>query len=850
MHNRKREKSRFNLNSISHSPLKSVSTTGIRGGFSALSFFSKKAIAILIILLVSISGILVANVQSASAAQAGALEDWTCDNYNDDDYKDAGRGQINAVPDLNLALNFWEIAFGYERDKLTAYEVYGTSGTTFASWLSVDRENIDDQQKIKYTFADGSGKMENKITIPKTSPYWSDNFIDCTGLGQVLTNGIANLIFIITKDGVSAINNIYGIATDSTQLVEPLYGEITKAINGLQGALYTPFILLIIMFGALWIGWVGLVKRKSTEAFNGALWMLGAAIAGALLFINPTFIVSTSNQIVEDITQSIGSAITNSTTDGLNRSLCSIDKSSVEGHMFSNQSRVVQCAIWYNLVYTPWVVGQFGTSPSIIDNEDSNSTISAREKRDRMNKTEGDATSTISADKARDRAVIGGGATVGENGMTTETLQMIEEIDIKFGAYTVENDEKTWPLIQMNAHSFTQNLVAATDAGRGWDYIRGSDSAIAYQQLVINNNSNWKGVNAFSRISTAFMSMNAMLATALIIILFSMMIIIYKMSIIFLMMFMPLFLLVGVHPGFGRRLSLRWLEMIVNLTIKQIMISVMLAIFIMLYGFVLAQPQVWFVQNVLIVVITIVGLMYMKKIMNMFADVDFGGDKKAFKNDGPSAGKKIAGAAVGAVVAGFGASSSLSTLASGAAKGAAATSTLSSSSSPDESPTAEEEPESKTLPARPSSKQSTQESQDRISAIKKKTIRAAALQGSIQGFSGGGRAILGATLTGMQMGDNAHDNEVAKQESEGREIRENERDAKSDARADKDTKSQEDQAQATQALIDELKRNTEERKREGGTERTNRDQGESEHYTRGSNWTPVPPDLKPNEDKE
>lgn len=776
MSERIREKSRYNLDFTSAS-LASPNTTGVQGGFSNFSNISKKVVTILLTALIILTGLFVANIQNAQSASAGPLEDWTCGNFAHGVFETTGRGTTMSDPEMSIVSAFGLMNDLQGTDKLTAYEMFGTAGTNFTVWRSQNREGIKDSDKITYTSPD---KTMTQLDIPKSSPYWSQDFIECTGISGSLGNGVANFLLSTTEIGVTIINFVYGVATDSSSVVDPFYGEINKVIKSLQDSLYTPFITLIIMLGALWMGWQGLVKRRSTEAFQGALWMVGAAIGGALLFLNPSFIPNTANTIVSAFTQGVSSAITSNTVSNINNDLCTVDEG-VEGFA-TKDSRIMQCAIWYNILYTPWVVGQFGTSPSAGDE--------------------------------KSLEILGGGGVAGEHGLTEQTLTMVDKIDIYLGdSKPIDNSQKTWPLIQLNAQALTANFIKAGDAEQKDLYARASATAVAYQQLAVNDNGTiWKGNDAFPRITTAGTSIIAMLATAILVIMFSIMIMVYEFSTIFLMLLMPIFLLIGVHPGFGRRIAMRWLEMLANLTVKRIIVVIMLAIFVMLYAVIMSMTQIWYIQNLLIVVVTIVGLSYRKKIMNAFADLDFGGDKQAFKsNEGGGVGKKVIGAAVGAGASMLAAGTVLKTLApaAGAAAGAvggagstaagvastAATTVAprptvapsgtpsaggpvsTPSTTPSAASTPTVTPSRNPLEQQPATNpNAAAEAQKKIDDIKKKTLKNAAIQGAVQGFTGGAKgAVLGASLTGMQMADNAHDNEVARQENEKRDAREAER---------------------------------------------------------------------------
>lgn len=799
-----REKSRFNI--VSASPnFAAPGLTGMRAGFSKINQMSHKVFAIILIGLVVATGLFVGNIQTSAAANAGPFEDWTCDIYRGPLYDKQGWGTTANVPETSISNSIANLVDLANNNRLTAYEMYGTAGTNYTMWHSVDREDLDDSQAVGYTYADGT---ESKgYNVPKTSAYWANNWMDCTGATGVIGNGIANVLLSGTEVGVSILNFIYGLAFDGPKfMLIPFYQQVNLVIADLKDTLYLPFAVFMVMIGALWMAYIGLWKKRTTEAFQGSLWMIGSAMGGIFLLSNPAVIPDAADQLVGGITVGVGDTLTRNATNNIDNVMCRTGAplqafdpmGGTETYVISDTSRKMQCAIWYNLVYTPWVVGQFGASPSGVD-----------------------------ADSL---------AIIGNSGNDEMSNGMLDRINIAFGdGKGISRSDKTWPLVQLNSQAMNQNISNQGNAGEQSVYVQASGAAVAYQQLVVNadQGSTWNGMNPLNRITVAGTSLLAMLCSAILILIFSVLMITYQVTMVFLMLMMPFFLLIGVHPGMGRRIALRWLEMVMNLAIKRIMVSVLLGVFMLLYALIISSASIWFVANTLILAVTIVGLSYRGKIMNTFANVDFGGDKSFGGNsDGGdnkaiNFAKKAAGAAVGAGVGAIAAGSIVKDMSPGAAgllqgnrpknnggnaspgnAGVPATGGAPRTAGPARpggiNPAPAEtvttpatsattgDPQvvsatSETAPATPvapvESREATQRQRgdataeaERIRKLKSRAVLSAAIQGGAQGAAGNLKgAMLNSFVAGVNIADTIHDNEVTRQENLERTERDEER---------------------------------------------------------------------------
>lgn len=758
----------------------------LSNGFSVARNLSKKTIVILLTFIVAFSGLFIANIQSTQTANADLISDAVCNNgFNNGVYKVNGNGSTFMIPDMSLA-NVLGIsgAGALGAQKLTGYEKYGTSGTNYSSWKSATTySDIAKTGETEFTpwyggstvktgvapANPGEGQDGKTSVISTNSQYWSNDIAQCSGLSGAIFNGIANYQLSITELGVTFINTIYFVAFFGSQIVfDGMYNIVNGVVEDLRTSLFIPFIELFVILGALWMFWQGVIKRKSTEAFQGALWMAGAAIAGAILLSNPSYIPNAANLVINSVNGAVNDTLTGGaqTAGNANKVLCEVDgglditstedmaigkngdtistEEKVTKQTITKSARLTQCSIWYNLVYVPWVVGQFGISP-----------------------TDSDAGDVLNITGSFSSSLVNGiPLTLGEG-------------------QTVAADNRDWALLQLNSQSINDDLKGTVDGktANPQQYSQTVQAAAAYAQLVEQNNGTWAGRDGVNRINVASASMVAMVGTGLIVVLFSFEMIALKLAMLLLMLLMPIFLLIGVHPGIGRRIVMRWLEFLANVTIKQILLGILLSIFLLFYAIIMGSG-IWLVQNILIIAVTILGLSYKGKIMNVFAEVDFGGEKR-ITDPGKDASdglkrtmSAVVGAAAGAAAAGMAVSTGGASAAAGAAgaggagaagagaggSGAASAMTAVKPTAEAPKPEAGKKGDSTVAPSSQQTKEAPKpEAQfvsDKQQELRQQAILKGAIMGAMNGFSSGNiqGAVFGATSTGMMIGDQIGDN--------------------------------------------------------------------------------------------
>src|SRR5215470_4200359 len=82
----------------------------------------------------------------------------------------------------------------------------------------------------------------------------------------------------------------------------------------------------------------------------------------------------------------------------------------------------------------------------------------------------------------------------------------------------------------------------------------------------------------------------------------------------------PLFLLVGVHPGTGRRLLVRWAELAAAALLIRVLCAALLALVLVLSGLIAQIPN-WGVAAALEVALVVTAFIYRKPFLRVFGQV-------------------------------------------------------------------------------------------------------------------------------------------------------------------------------------------------------------------------------------
>lgn len=506
----------------------------------------------------------------------------------------------------NLLANLSSGDKNFLNSRHTAYQKYGMSGTTWSVYAG-EKAFVNEKERA------AKGNKENDKRV---SAYEST----CVPIMPIIGTYFANSIFSFTKFFTSVSGWILTQAYEPTWL-HTLSENVSDVITGKNGnkglrdTLYFPFLGLVIFFASLYLFWVGLVKKRSVEAGTSALWMVGAVVVGSLFMYNPSVLPDAATDLTTEVSSAllVGTAgnangAQDSSKTGVN--ICYNPEGAKANNITKKRDFIItnaNCVLWQTFVYNPWAVGQFGVSSSALDSD-------------------------------------------GKTGLNGNAVTIPPQVNLG-GNTNVRN----WGLYQLEQQSIdiyalSQGNDAINDKIMNWYKVPDAVGSPDGDQKLFDA---WSGNDPSSRIMIALASLIAGVAGMMIIFVLSMSMLAYSIGTVILTFVAVIFLLLGAHPGMGRRLALRWSEMYVSTIMKKIFIAAMLGMVLAFYSTLLSNPSDnWGSMIIAIIALSIATLMYRKDILNAVGDVNFGGS--GFDSRGAEQAKQVVkgvgtGAALGAV---------------------------------------------------------------------------------------------------------------------------------------------------------------------------------------------------------
>lgn len=415
-------------------------------------------------------------------------------------------------------------------------------------------------------------------------------------------------------------------------LVELIGGTDAKAglISNLGKNVFYPLSTLAFLTVAVYLIWEGLIKRKFRASFGALGWSLLAFALGVFTVVNGQLVAKAPTEINATIANCVLSAAsgksclnstgtnpkesTNSMCDAdTSQSVSAAEAASINAGRFS-------CIVNKAIVYDRWAEQQFGYSLDELWT---------------VNPPDGY--------KVWPQDKLSGAPT-----------------DYCVNFYTADS-----PNQMSSATKFTSNskcnialafMASRTDADFG--------EKIGFPTITGTAAMDSQMWNAYSGNGRASVPILLLIASFIIVATFVPVVVyalVYNITATILTVFAPIFLLIGIHPGRGRKIFLGWLESIISNILKYMASCFMVIVMIFIYGAAFSkmnQAQV-FVASV---ILGVTFVSYRKELVNLMGSVNMGGARvsniagEKLSKAGQKAkymGMAAAGGAIGGTLAGI-----------------------------------------------------------------------------------------------------------------------------------------------------------------------------------------------------
>ncbi|WP_239316612.1 type IV secretion system protein [Planobispora longispora] len=395
----------------------------------------------------------------------------------------------------------------------------------------------------------------NYGTYGMSGLYWHTHELGCDDVAAVLGNAWANTVFSWAKALDRLTITTYQAATTEGPL-ESIKNVVDDIVQRLSEAMYWPFLRPVVILGAIWLAWYGLIRKRATTTAEGVIWMVLAVTVAVWFFSRPGDLTGLGKVVTDKTGEVVNSAFSGLPGAGGASCLPAKGETSPQamagGYGHSGTPAVEQNAdaLWSTLVCKPWLMGQFGTA-------DANAPV------------------------------------IGDFGSKLLDIQAIDAAE-----------QKAAQLPSSSAHQARYEEEVA-------QYLKTTPIYFLFQ-----------GKDWTSRLGIAIGALMAAMVAGVLIFLVAVSLLALKIGFLLLLILAPVFLLIGVHPGSGRIIAMRWVEMLIGTLLRQAVLALVLGVLVYGYALIISTAMPWGMQVMFMALLTIAVFFYRRPFQHLFASMD------------------------------------------------------------------------------------------------------------------------------------------------------------------------------------------------------------------------------------
>ncbi|WP_300612176.1 type IV secretion system protein, partial [Trebonia sp.] len=395
--------------------------------------------------------------------------------------------------------------------------------------------------------------------------YWAAYGLTCSDMTSLIGNNVAGMVFDMAKALDRVTITVYQAAAGNS-ILSWLSGAVNRLITALGDAIYFPFLAPVVIIGTIWLAWQGLIRKRATRTIEGTLWMVVACAAAIWLIGRPA-----------DFT-GVGTTVSNSVTQVMNVAFAKLP-----GNTGSNCLPVASGdpqSVTANYAFT--------SANGLVDQNANElwSVLVCKPWLDGELGTTAYATSptqTPTVVNQYGRQLLWAQAIAVNEPATQALITAKEDTYVGIAKGLQANDPAVYPLFQ--------------------------------------------GIQWTTRLEIGFSALFAAVAAGLLVLLIALTLIVLKLGFLLLLVAGPFFLIIGVHPGFGRVIAIRWFEMLVGVLLKQVAVALVLSVLLYCYSLIMStsdQALPWALKIMMIALVTVAVFIYRKPFQHLFSSVGYG----------------------------------------------------------------------------------------------------------------------------------------------------------------------------------------------------------------------------------
>ncbi|WP_344858051.1 type IV secretion system protein [Planomonospora alba] len=395
----------------------------------------------------------------------------------------------------------------------------------------------------------------NYATYGMSGQFWHTHELGCDDVAAVLGNAWANTVFSWAKALDRLTITTYQAAASEGPL-ESIKNVVDDIVVNLSEAMYWPYLRPVVILGAIWLAWYGLIRKRATTTAEGVIWMVLAVTVAVWVFSRPGDLTGVGKIVTDKTGEVVNSAFSGLPGAGGTSCLPAKGETSPQaqagGYGRSGTPSVEQNAdaLWSTLVCKPWLMGVFGTADP----------------------------------EAPVVKVMGA------------KMLDIQAIDLA--------EQKAAQTPDSGAHQARYEEEVAK-------YLKTSPVYFLFQ-----------GKDWTNRLGIAIGAFMAAVVAGVLIFLVAVSLLALKIGFLLLLILAPVFLLIGVHPGSGRIIAMRWVEMLIGTLLRQAVLALVLGVLVYGYALIISTAMPWGMQVMLMALLTIAVFFYRRPFQHLFASMD------------------------------------------------------------------------------------------------------------------------------------------------------------------------------------------------------------------------------------
>src|SRR5258707_4789334 len=131
---------------------------------------------------------------------------------------------------------------------------------------------------------------------------------------SLIEHSVAGMVFDASKALDRVTITVYQSAAGEG-ILSWLTNAVNRLITSLGNAIYFPFLAPVVILGAIWLAWQGLIRKRATRTIEGTIWMVIACAAAIWLIGQPQDFTGVGTTVSNGVTSVLNTAFANLPAD-------------------------------------------------------------------------------------------------------------------------------------------------------------------------------------------------------------------------------------------------------------------------------------------------------------------------------------------------------------------------------------------------------------------------------------------------------------------------------------------------------------------------------------------------------